>query len=110
MQKGLLYSQILTIVCLLCPFLSRAKRAIPTHRHNELRDITATVLAEVCSDVSIEPVLQPCNGLVTKHATAITDVSARADISVRGFWGSNHDHQSTHLDVNLIPTACFRHR
>ena len=53
--------------------LSCPKGAFPIHRHNEHRDITATVLAEVCSDVSIEPVLQPCNGLSTRHATAITD-------------------------------------
>ena len=61
--------------------LSCPKGAFPTHRHHELRVITATVLAEVCSDVSIEPVLQPCNGLVTRDATAITDENARADIS-----------------------------
>ena len=61
--------------------LSFPKWAFPTHRHNEFRDITATILAEVCSNVSIEPVLQPCNGRVTRHATAITDENARADIS-----------------------------
>ena len=28
-------------------------------RHNELRDITAQLLSNVCHDVSIEPTLQP---------------------------------------------------
>ena len=64
--------------------LSCPKGAFPTHRHNELRDIAATVLAEVCSDVSIEPVLQPCNGLATRHITAITDENVRVDVRVRG--------------------------
>ena len=81
---------------------SALKGAFPTHRHNELRDITATVLAEVCSDVSIEPVLQLCNGLVTRHATATASGNVRADISVRGFWGSAHSHQSAYLDVKVF--------
>ena len=31
----------------------------PSIRHNELRDITATLLTEVCHGVGIEPCLQP---------------------------------------------------
>ena len=98
--------------------LSCPKGAFPTHRHNELRDITATVLAEVFSDVSIEPTLQPCNGLATRHATAITDENARVDVRVRGFWGLAHGHQNAYLDVKVFnpsapsyrksqPQACY---
>ena len=83
-----------------------------------LTDITATILAEVCSDVSIEPALQPWNGLATRHATAITDENARVDICVRGFWGSAHGHPSAFLDVKVFnpsapsyrktqPQACY---
>ena len=86
--------------------LSCPKGAFPTHRHNKLRDITATVLAETFSDVSIEPVLQPCNRLATRHATAITDENARADVRVRGFWGSANGHQSAYLGIKVFnPSA-----
>ena len=34
----------------------------PTIRHNELRDITATLLTEVCHNVTTEPTLQPLSG------------------------------------------------
>ena len=34
----------------------------PSTRHNELRNITAELLTETCSNVLIEPVLQPLNG------------------------------------------------
>ena len=32
---------------------------LPSIRHNELRDITAALLSEVCHNVGIEPPLQP---------------------------------------------------
>ena len=38
-----------------CPFGS-----FPSIRHNELRDITATLLSEVCSNVRTKLPLQPC--------------------------------------------------
>ena len=39
--------------------LSCAKGGFPSIRHNEIRDITATLLTEVCHDVCVEPDLQP---------------------------------------------------
>ena len=39
--------------------LSRPKGGFPSLRHNEVRDLTANVMAEVCHYVSIEPHLQP---------------------------------------------------
>ncbi len=39
--------------------LSCAKGGFPTIRHNEIRDLTADLLTEVCNDVRIEPDLQP---------------------------------------------------
>ena len=39
--------------------LSCARGGFPTIRHNEVRDITATLLTEVCHDVCVEPDLQP---------------------------------------------------
>ena len=36
----------------------------PSIRHNELRDITATLLTEVCHSVGTKPGLQPLSGEV----------------------------------------------
>ena len=38
------------------------KGALPSIRHNQVRDITARLLTEVCPSVGIEPTLQPLNG------------------------------------------------
>ena len=56
-------------------------------RHNDLRDITAGFLSKVCSDVAIEPPLQPLTGEVITPKTANRQADARADIYARGFWG-----------------------
>ena len=52
----------------------------PTIRHNELRDITASLLSDVCHNVAIEPRLQPLSGESMFHRTAITTDDARLDI------------------------------
>ena len=58
-------------------------------RHNELRDLTALILAEICHDVTTEPVLQPLTGETMQYQTAITTDDARLDIQASGFWGMN---------------------
>ena len=42
----------------------------PSIRHNELRDITATLLTEVCHSVGTKPGLQPLPGELLKHKIA----------------------------------------
>ena len=42
--------------------LSCPKGGFPSLRHNEIRDITANLLSEVCNNVCIEPHLQPISG------------------------------------------------
>ena len=42
--------------------LSCPKGGFPSIRHNEIRDLTANLLTEVCNDVCIEPDLQPITG------------------------------------------------
>ena len=60
--------------------LSCPRGGFPMVRHNEIRDITANLLTEVCHDVQIEPCLQPLTGE-----------------SVNGFWGGRFER--TYLDV-----------
>ena len=42
--------------------LSCAKGGFPSLRHNEVRDITASLISEVCSNVCTEPTLNPVSG------------------------------------------------
>ena len=63
------------------------KGGFPTHRHNEIRDFTASVLTEVCHDVCTDPPLQELAGEPLPYATSNTEDGARLDICVQGFWG-----------------------
>ena len=76
----------------------------PTLRHNELRDFTAAILSEVCTDVCVEPPLQSLSGETLTYATANREDGARLDVSAVGFWGGHH--QRAFFDVKVFnPTA-----
>ena len=79
----------------------------PTIRHNELRDVTASLLTEVCNDVATEPHLQPLSGESMTLRSAITDDGARLDIRARGFWAAAQD---AYFDVRVFhpnaPSNC----
>ena len=72
--------------------------------HNELCDLTAGWLQEVCHDVTIEPPLLPLIGesITPSSESANHRDNARADIHARGFWGRR---QSAFLTYGcFIPT------
>ena len=71
----------------------------PTIRHNEVRDITASLLTEVCSNVATEPHLQPLSEEAFRLASANTDDGAQLDIRARGFWRSCQD---AYFDVRVF--------
>ena len=73
--------------------------ALPTIRHNEIRDLTANWLSEVCHDVEKEPPLMPLTGETIVPLTANRRDDARADIRARGFWGRQ---QSAFFDVRVF--------
>ena len=74
-----------------------------TQRHNELRDLTGDLLAEVCKDVTIEPPLEPLTGELLKYKTAKTEDDAHPDVSARGFWIRG---QRAFFDIKVFsPTA-----
>ena len=86
-------------------------------RHNEIRNLTANLLSEVCHNVTIEPTLQPVTRETFKLASAITDIGARSDIAADGFWGGHLE--KTFFDVRVLnplapsnttptPSACYR--
>ena len=66
--------------CISCP-----KGGFPSLRHNEVRDLTAKMMSEVCNNVSIEPRLQPLSGKALCFKTANSDSNARLDIAANGF-------------------------
>ena len=55
-------------------------------RHNEVRDITAHLLNEVCKDVSVEPTLLKMNGERLSNKTSKVNDEVRLDVSATGFW------------------------
>ena len=59
----------------------------PTLRHNELRDFTAAILSEVCTDVCVEPPLQSLSGETLTYATANREDGARNGGSRMGHLG-----------------------
>ena len=66
---------------MICP-----RGGFPTLRHNEVRDLTADLLTEVCHDVEIEPQLQELTGEHFSLRTANMEDGARLDVKARGFW------------------------
>ena len=60
-------------------------------RHNELRDLTASLLTDVCHNVATEPPLQPLGGELFNLRSANTNPQARLDIKARGFWNRGQD-------------------
>ena len=88
--------------------LSCPTGGFPTIRHNEVRDLLASLLTEVCRDVAVEPVLQPISGETFQRRSTSTDNGARLDIRARGFWGSRSE--SAFFDVRIFnPNAPSNH-
>ena len=80
--------------------MSCAKGGFPSIRHNEIRDLTATLLTEVCKDVSIEPELQPLTDEELTGATANSQAGAQLDIAANGVWGGTFER--TYFDVRVF--------
>ena len=59
-----------------CPF-----GGFPSIRHNELCDITAAFLSEICRNVSIEPTLQLLSGEQFHYTSANVEDGTHLDVS-----------------------------
>lgn len=71
--------------------LSCARGGFPIVRHNEIRDVTANFLTEVCHDVLVEPDLQTLTGEAFTRETSNKTDGARLDIAANGFWGGQYE-------------------
>ena len=65
--------------------LSCLRGGFPSIRHNEIRDITAEVLTEVCHGVGTEPKLQPVTGEGLSQRSVNREDGARLDIVAESF-------------------------
>ena len=65
------------------PALNCKKGGFVTIRHNDIRDFEANLLSKICSDVELEPALQP---ITDENTRGLTGDESRPDIRVRGFW------------------------
>jgi hypothetical protein len=79
--------------------LSCAKGGYTAMRHNQIRNLEASFLQEVCYDVKIEPKLLPLTGETFKLKSANTKPDARSDVSARGVWRAM---DKTFLDVRIF--------
>ena len=80
--------------------LSCPKGGFPSIRHNEIRDLTANLLTEVCNDVCIKPTLQPTDSGALTGSSSNTQDGARLDIAANGFWGGRFER--TFFDVQVF--------
>lgn len=76
-------------------------------RHDEVRDLTAQMLKEVCRDVTTEPSLLPLEGEQLTLQTANTSRDARVDVSARGFWTRG---QRAFFDIRIFDPMARSHR
>ena len=83
--------------------LSCKKCGFVSLRHNQVRDLEAGMLNEVCRDVTVEPHLTPLTGEQFFHKTANTSGEARLDIAARGLWNTM---DKTFFDVRVFHHEC----
>ena len=76
---ALVGSSFLLRILFSCP-----RGGFPLIQHNEIRDLTASLLAEVCTEVQVEPTLQPKTGEHFDHGTLNTEDGACLDVSMNG--------------------------
>ena len=71
--------------------LSCPRGGFPSLRHNEIRDLTAVLLTEVCNNVQVEPELQVITSETLSGRSANTTDGARLDVAACGFWGGRYE-------------------
>ena len=80
--------------------------AFITLRHNRLRNVTTSLLKEVCHDVRIEPTLQKLTREQFEQRAANTSDEARLDVAARGFWAAG---QIAFFDIRVFYSNATRY-
>ena len=85
----------------------RGGREFIALRHNEVREITAALLSDVCKDVELEPSFLALNGdEQTMRKIAKMNDEIRLDICATSFWGSG---QKAFFDVRFFEPIAQRY-
>ena len=87
--------------------LSCKRGGFVTLRHNEVRNITANLLNEVCNDVKIEPMLAELDGERIHETTGNRRREARLDVSAVSFWVTG---QRAFFDIRVFDLSAQRYR
>ena len=80
--------------------LSCPTGGFPSVWHNEVRDLTASMLKRVAHNVSVKPHLQQVTGEQFRHRSAIQTDQARLDVAASGIWGGGFER--TYIDVRVF--------
>jgi len=89
--------------------LLRLREPLPLLRHNDIRDLTASVLTKICSQVIDELELQPIgNPGGYSVATSNTQDGARLDVTMNGFWGGQSELMSG-SSILMLPLISVPH-
>ena len=84
--------------------MSCKKGGFVSIRHNDLRDLIAGIVSDVCKDTEIEPILLPLSGEELHGRTTNRSNEARVDIRARGFQNRG---QQAFFDIRVFdPNAC----
>ena len=84
--------------------ISCKKGGFVSIRHNDLCDLLARIVSEVCKDTEIEPKLLPLSAEELHGRTTNRLNEAKLDIRAKGFW--NRDQQAF-FDIRVFdPNAC----
>ena len=78
--------------------LNCKKGGFISNRHNAVRDLTASLLQEICHDVEIEPTLE-CPTGENLSKTAKSEDCVRVDVAARSFWTKG---QRAYFDVRVF--------
>ena len=87
--------------------LSCKRGGFVTLRHNEVRNITANLLSEVCTDVKIEPMLAEMEGELIHERTGNRSRESRLDVSAVNFWVTG---QRAFFDIRVFDLSAQRYR
>ena len=69
-----------------CHALSCKKGGFVAQRHDGVRNLLTSLIGKVCTNVEVEPQLQPLDNERFNLRTAVTSPEARLDFKAGGFW------------------------
>ena len=97
--------------------LSCSEREFPSIRHHELKDLTATLLSNVCDDICHKPELQLATSEVMVNRTAKITKDTWLDVALSRLWGGRYERsfidgkfskKDTLSNNNISTQRCYR--